>query len=210
MVGGATLAEIGDGAVLDSDGSLLLAACAHQPPLRGTGDLGVVVERATGSLQIIETSGRSSLARVEGLGDLSHASVVFSRDERFAYVFGRDGGLTKVDLLEQRIVKRVVQGGNSIGGAISQDGTLIAVGNYEPAGSRYSTPARWSWSPTSRYAAADAVATRGWSACSTRQGGASSTACSTLTRPGCWTSARATRRGSPVSTTSASSPTTVC
>ncbi|HAF91913.1 MAG TPA: protein nirF, partial [Pseudomonas sp.] len=36
--------------------SLLLAACAHQPPLRGTGDLGVVVERATGSLQIIETS----------------------------------------------------------------------------------------------------------------------------------------------------------
>jgi len=114
--------------------SLLLAACANQPPLRGTGDLGVVVERATGSLQIIETSGRSSLARVEGLGDLSHASVVFSRDERFAYVFGRDGGLTKVDLLEQRIVKRVVQGGNSIGGAISQDGTLIAVGNYEPGG----------------------------------------------------------------------------
>src|SRR5690606_5126831 len=56
------------------------------------------------------------------------------RDQRFAYVFGRDGGLTKVDLLEQRIDKRVVQGGNSIGGAISQDGTLIAVGNYEPGG----------------------------------------------------------------------------
>ncbi|MCF7203637.1 cytochrome D1 domain-containing protein [Pseudomonas oligotrophica] len=120
--------------LLAAAASLLLAACAHQPPLRGTGDLGVVVERATGSLQIIETSGRSSLARIEGLGDLSHASVVFSRDERFAYVFGRDGGLTKVDLLEQRIDRRVVQGGNSIGGAISQDGTLIAVGNYEPGG----------------------------------------------------------------------------
>lgn len=113
--------------------SLLLSACAWQPP-RGTGDMGVVVERATGALQIIESSGQTRLARVEGLGDLSHASVVFSRDERFAYVFGRDGGLTKVDLLRQRIDKRVIQGGNSIGGAISQDGKLIAVGNYEPGG----------------------------------------------------------------------------
>ena len=111
----------------------LLLGCAQQP-LRGTGDLGVVVERATGSLQLIEASGMSSLGRIEGLGDLSHASVVFSRDQRFAYVFGRDGGLTKVDLLRQRIDRRVIQGGNSIGGAISQDGTLIAVGNYEPGG----------------------------------------------------------------------------
>lgn len=113
--------------------SLLLGACAAQP-LRGTGDLGVVVERATGALQIVETTGQTRLARIEGLGDLSHASVVFSRDERFAYVFGRDGGLTKVDLLRQRIDKRIIQGGNSIGGAISQDGHLIAVGNYEPGG----------------------------------------------------------------------------
>lgn len=114
--------------------SLLLSGCAQHPPLRGTGDLGVVIERATGALQIIESTGKTRLARVEGLGDLSHASVVFSRDQRFAYVFGRDGGLTKVDLLAQRIDRRVIQGGNSIGGAISQDGTLIAVGNYEPGG----------------------------------------------------------------------------
>jgi protein NirF len=112
---------------------LLLSACAQQP-LRGTGDLGVVVERATGSLQLIESSSQTRLARIEGLGDLSHASVVFSRDQRFAYVFGRDGGLTKVDLLKQRVDKRVIQAGNSIGGAISQDGRLIAVGNYEPGG----------------------------------------------------------------------------
>ncbi len=116
--------------------SLLLTACAHQTEPRGSGDLGVVVERASGSLQIIESSHRRSLARVEGLGDLSHASVVFSRDQRYAYVFGRDGGLTKVDLLRQRIDRRIVQGGNSIGGAISQDGSLIAVSNYEPGGVR--------------------------------------------------------------------------
>ncbi|WLH88113.1 cytochrome D1 domain-containing protein [Pseudomonas sp. FP453] len=112
---------------------LLLGACT-QPTLRGTGDLGLVIERASASVQIIETSGMTALARLNGLGDLSHASVVFSRDQRYAYVFGRDGGLTKVDLLGQRIEKRIIQGGNSIGGAISQDGRLIAVSNYLPGG----------------------------------------------------------------------------
>lgn len=103
---------------------------------RGTGDLGVVVERADGSLKVIETTGNTILGRIEGLGDLSHASAVFSRDERFAYLFGRDGGLTKVDILQQAVVARVVQSGNSIGGAISQDGSLVAVSNYEPGGVR--------------------------------------------------------------------------
>lgn len=114
-------------------GLLLLAACA-QAPLRGTGDLGVVVERTTGRLQVVETTGASIIGTVPGLGDLSHASVVYSRDGRYAFVFGRDGGLTKVDLLRQGIEKRVLQSGNSIGGAISQDGRLVAAANYEPGG----------------------------------------------------------------------------
>ena len=103
-------------------------------PLRGTGDLGVVVARATGTLAIVSTSERAVLAQVTGLGDLSHASVVFSRDARYAYVFGRDGALTKVDLLTQQIAARVVQAGNSIGGAISADGTLVVAQNYTPGG----------------------------------------------------------------------------
>lgn len=111
----------------------LLQGCAG-PTLRGTGDLGVVIERAAGRVEIVETSGRSILGEVGGLGDLSHASVNYSRDGRYAYVFGRDGGLTKVDLLRQRVEKRVLQSGNSIGGAISQDGRLIAVANYTPGG----------------------------------------------------------------------------
>ena len=102
--------------------------------LRGTGDMGVVIERATGSVQIIETTQQTKLNQVDGLGDLSHASIVFSRDERFAYVFGRDGGLTKIDLLTAKIDKRIIQSGNSIGGAISQDGKLVAVSNYTPGG----------------------------------------------------------------------------
>jgi protein NirF len=115
--------------------ALVLAAVgARAAEPRGTGDLGIVVERAAGSVQIVETTGDTALGRVEGLGDLSHASSVFSRDGRFAFVFGRDGGLTKVDLLERRIANRIVQAGNSIGGAISDDGSLVAVANYEPGG----------------------------------------------------------------------------
>ncbi len=100
----------------------------------GSGDLALVIERANGSVQIVETTGNSALTRVEGLGDLSHASAVFSRDQRYAFVFGRDGGLSKVDMLEGQLVARVMQSGNSIGGAISQDGRLVAVSNYEPGG----------------------------------------------------------------------------
>lgn len=113
----------------------VLAGCSTPTP-RGTGDLGVVIERASGGLKLIETTQRSEIGQIDGLGDLSHASVVFSRDARYAYVFGRDGGLTKVDLLRKRIERRVIQSGNAIGGAISQDGRLVAVANYTPGGIR--------------------------------------------------------------------------
>jgi len=115
--------------------AFLLAGCA-QMELRGTGDLGVIIERAAGRVQVVDTTRETKLGTVDGLGDLSHASVVFSRDGRYAYVFGRDGGLSKVDLLRMRIDRRVVQSGNSIGGAISQDGRLIAAANYKPGGVR--------------------------------------------------------------------------
>ncbi len=116
--------------------STTAAQSQESPALRGTGDLGVVIERASGSVQVIETTGQTSLARIEGLGDLSHATIVFSRDGRFAYVFGRDGGLSKIDILTQKLVNRVVQSGNAIGGAISSDGKMIAVSNYKPGGVR--------------------------------------------------------------------------
>ncbi|WP_286266841.1 cytochrome D1 domain-containing protein [Thalassotalea atypica] len=101
---------------------------------RPTGDLGVIIERASGQVQIVNHSHKQQISEIDGLGDLSHASIVYSRDERFAYVFGRDGGLTKVDLLKDKIDRRIIQSGNSIGGAISQDGKLVAVSNYTPGG----------------------------------------------------------------------------
>ena len=116
---------------------LFYALNAFADDLRATGDLGLVIERESGSALIINTSKPSQLARIEELGDLSHASVVFSRDERFAYVFGRDGGLNKIDMLTDGVEKRIIQGGNSIGGAISQNGEIIGVSNYEPASVKF-------------------------------------------------------------------------
>lgn len=114
----------------------LVQAGETPPVLRGTGDLGIIIERAVGKVQVINTSTRTALATISGLGDLSHASAVFSRDGRYAYVFGRDGGLSKVDLLAGRLDKRIIQAGNSIGGAISQDGRFVAAQNYQPGGVR--------------------------------------------------------------------------
>ncbi len=113
--------------------ALALGGCAAVAPV-GTGDLGVVIERAKGTVAVVNTTSKAVLGEIPGLGDLSHASVVFSRDERFAYVFGRDGGLSKVDLLTRRIDVRVMQAGNSIGGAMSQDGRYVAAQNYTPGG----------------------------------------------------------------------------
>ncbi|MDF3858749.1 cytochrome D1 domain-containing protein [Achromobacter denitrificans] len=113
---------------------VVLSGCAPASAPRGTNDLGLVIERADGSVSLVETSGPSVLQRIEGLGDLSHAHIAYSRDGRYGYVFGRDGGLTKVDLLRARVDRRVVQSGNAIGGSISQDGRLIVVQNYEPGG----------------------------------------------------------------------------
>ena len=120
------------GVLLFAAASTVALTAAAQ--VRGTGDLGIVIERAAGSLQVLDTTEQVSLGRVEGLGDLSHASAVYSRDGRYAYVFGRDGGLSKVDLLKMRVDKRVLQAGNSIGGAISQDGRVVAAQNYVPGG----------------------------------------------------------------------------
>lgn len=52
--------------------------------LKGTGDLGIIIERAAGQVKLINTSKRIDIGSIEGLGDLSHASATFSRDARYA------------------------------------------------------------------------------------------------------------------------------
>lgn len=66
--------------------SLLLVACAQTPIAPATGDLGVVIERATGSVQIVRHGAQpESLATISGLGDLSHATVSFRLQNIFVY-----------------------------------------------------------------------------------------------------------------------------
>jgi protein NirF len=141
---------------------LMVAAPTLGQSLRGTGDLGIAIERASGSVLVVEHTNDTVLHRLTGLGDLSHASAVYTRDARFAFVFGRDGGMTKVDLLTGTIVKRVLQAGNAIGGAISQDGRLVAVSNYEPGGVKV-----FSADDLSLIASIPAVGTEGQSASKT-------------------------------------------
>jgi protein NirF len=128
------------GALAAFGGLASLGGCAGAPPAsphpsaQGSGDLGVVVGRANGTLTVVNTSSKTALGAIDGLGDLSHASVVYARDGAVVFVFGRDGAVTKVNVLSRRIEGRVQQAGNSIGGAISADGTLVAAQNYQPGG----------------------------------------------------------------------------
>ncbi|MDH4099581.1 MAG: protein nirF [Nitrospirota bacterium] len=100
----------------------------------GTAALMVVVERESGSVLVFDSTKHEFLGRITGLGNLKHATMVFSRDGSYAYVFQRDGWMSKLDLLSLELVKRVKAGDDSIGGAITQDGKYIAVGNYKPGG----------------------------------------------------------------------------
>ncbi len=102
--------------------------------LYGTAALMVIVERESGSVVVVDGVRHEVLGRVGGLGNLRHASAVFSRDARYVYLIGRDGTLSKVDLLLMRLDRQVKVGENSIGIAVSRDDRYIMVCNYQPGG----------------------------------------------------------------------------
>jgi len=92
----------------------------------------LVVERESGSVLVIDSSRHVLLGRVEGLGNLTHGTVKFSRDGRYAYVIGREALVSKIDLHTLRVVRQVQAGQWSIGGAMTADGRHLAVSNYSP------------------------------------------------------------------------------
>jgi protein NirF len=98
----------------------------------GTASLVVVVERQAGSVLVIDSSRHELLGRISGLGNLTHATVKFSPDARYAYVLGRTGEVSKIDLLTLKLVKQVNAGKLSVGGVVSQDGKYVALSNYVP------------------------------------------------------------------------------
>lgn len=100
----------------------------------GTASLMVVVEREKGSVAVFDSIKHELLGRVEGLGNLRHATMVFSRDARYAYIIARDGVVSKIDLINMAVEVKAKAGENSIGIAISRDNKYIMVCNYEPGG----------------------------------------------------------------------------
>lgn len=92
----------------------------------------LVVEREAGSVLVIDSSRHVLLGRVTGLGNLTHATVKFSRDGRHAYVLGREALVSKIDLYTLQVVRQVKAGALSIGGVMTSDGRHLALSNYAP------------------------------------------------------------------------------
>ncbi len=112
--------------------ALLIPPTAHAG---GPGTEVYVVERANEALAIYDFADRKLLPqRIEGLGNMRHATMTFSQDLRYGYVATRNGLLSRVDLHKKVVDAEVQTSQNSIDIAISQDSRWIAVAEYLPGG----------------------------------------------------------------------------
>lgn len=101
----------------------------------GIGSRVFVVERATESFAIYDYINRElSKKRIEGLGNMRHATMTFSPDLKWGYVATRNGKLSRINLETLERDGDVFTSKNSIDIAISQDGRFIATAEYEPGG----------------------------------------------------------------------------
>lgn len=101
----------------------------------GIGSRVFVVERASESLAVYDFIEHKLLPqRITGLGDLRHATMIFSPDLRFGYLATRNGQVSRIDLQSLERTGVVFTSKNSIDNAISQDGRYIAIAEYVPGG----------------------------------------------------------------------------
>jgi protein NirF len=102
---------------------------------QGIGSRVFVVERSSESLAVYDLAKRELLPnRINGLGDLRHATMIFSPDLRYAYLATRSGQVSQIDLQTLELAGEVFTSKNSIDNAISQDGRYIATAEYVPGG----------------------------------------------------------------------------
>ena len=85
-----------------------------------------VVERERGAVAVVEEG--KVKAEIEGLGNTNHATLKFSGSS--AYLISRDGYLSKIDTLQDKLLKKVKVGESSIGFTFC--GSRVAVANYAP------------------------------------------------------------------------------
>jgi protein NirF len=72
--------------------------------------------------------------RIEGLGDLRHATMIFSPDLRYGYLATRGGQVSRIDIERLTRAGVVFTSKNSIDNAIGRDGRYIATAEYDPGG----------------------------------------------------------------------------
>ncbi len=114
---------------------LLCAVPATLSQAGGVGSRVFVVERASGSLAVYDYVERKLLAqRITDLGNLRHATMIFSPDLRYGYLATRNGQVSRIDLETLERSGVVFTSKNSIDNAISQDGRYIATAEYVPGG----------------------------------------------------------------------------
>ncbi len=115
--------------------SLLLCVSCFNAGAQGIGSRVFVVERASESLAIYDLASRELLPnRIKGLGNLRHATMIFSPDLRYGYLATRSGQVSRIDLEKLERAGEVFTSKNSIDNAISQDGRYIATAEYVPGG----------------------------------------------------------------------------
>jgi len=101
----------------------------------GIGSRVFVVERASESLAVYDIAERKLLPkRISGLGNLRHATMIFSPDLRYGYLATRSGQVSRINLETLERDGVVFTSKNSIDNAISQDGRYIATAEYVPGG----------------------------------------------------------------------------
>ena len=116
---------------------LLLGLCWVAPAAvaGGLGSRVFVVERSAGSLAVYDFMDRKLLpGRITGLGDLRHATMIFTPDLRWGYLATRSGQVSRIDLEKLERAGEIFTSQNSIDNAISQDGRFIATAEYVPGG----------------------------------------------------------------------------
>ncbi len=101
----------------------------------GVGSRVYVVERATGSLAVYDLSTNTLLPdRITGLGNLRHATMIFTPDLHWGFLATRNGQVTRINLETSKAEGKVFTSENSIDNAISSDGRYIATAEYAPGG----------------------------------------------------------------------------
>jgi protein NirF len=115
-----------------------LAAASFLACQTGSGGIGsrvFIVERESESLAIYDYIERRLLPqRITGLGNLRHATMIFSPDLRYGYLATRGGQVSRIDLEKLERAGVVFTSENSIDNAIGRDGRYIATAEYVPGG----------------------------------------------------------------------------